>query len=108
MTTSISPASDPPPARSLVVRKGDFLAWLEHARPGDRLTYHQGHLGADREEGSALSDGLRQELGRIADHAMELAVQGHVLLVQKRLDDGCAAYLAIRTAQPQALKETTP
>ena len=95
MTASISPVSAAPLVRSLVIRESDFLKWLEHARPGDRLEYHLGHLGADREAGSALSDALRRELGRIADSAMEFALDGRLQLVQERRGKEATAYLVV-------------
>ena len=94
MTTSISPASAAPVPRSLAIREGDFLEWLDRARPGDRLEYHQGHLGVDRELGM-LSQALRLELGRIADRAMEFALQGRLHLVQERRGKDAIAYLAV-------------
>ncbi|MBT3398460.1 MAG: hypothetical protein HN420_00535 [Rhodospirillaceae bacterium] len=89
------PTSATPPVRSLVIREGDFLKWLEHARPGDRLEYHRGHLGADREAGSSLSDASRRELVRIADRAMELALDGRLQLVQERRGKDVTAYLVV-------------
>ena len=90
-----SPTSAAPPVRSLVIREGDFLKWLDQARPGDRLEYHQGHLGADRAAGSSLSDTLRRELDRIADRAMEFALLGRLHLVQERRGKDATAYLAV-------------
>ncbi len=95
MTASISPISKAPLVRSLVIRESNFLKWLEHARPRDRLEYHLGHLGADREAGSTLSDGLRRELGRIADRAMEFALLGRLHLVQERRGKDVTAYLVV-------------
>jgi len=95
MTTSISPISEAPLVRSLVIREGDFLKWLDQARPGDRLKYHLGHLGADREAGSSFSDALRRELGRIADRAMEFALEGRLHLVQERRGEDVTAYLVV-------------
>jgi len=95
MTTSISPISEAPLARSLVIRESDFLKWLDQARPGDRLEYHLGHLGADREAGSSLPDAMRRELGRIADRAMEFALLGRLHLVQERRGKEATAYLVV-------------
>ena len=89
------PTSAAPLVRSLVIREGDFLKWIDHARPGDQLEYHLGHLGADREAGSSLSDALRRELGRIADRAMEFALDGRLQLVQERRGKDAVAYLAV-------------
>ena len=95
MTASISPVYALPLVHSLVIREGDFLKWFEHARPGDRLEYHRGHLGADREAGSTLSDAMRRELGRIADRAMEFALEGRLHLVQERRGKDVTAYLVV-------------
>ena len=95
MTTSHSPLSAAPVIRSLAIRERAFLAWRDQARPGDRLVYHQGHLGADRAAGSALPEALRRELGRIADRAMALARAGHLQLVQQRRGADMTAYLAV-------------
>ena len=95
MTTLISSVSAVPPLRSLVIREGDFLKWLDQARPGDRLEYHRGHLGADREAGSSLSEGLRRELDRIADRDVEFALEGRLHLVQERRGKDVTAYLAV-------------
>ena len=81
--------------RPLVIREGDFLKWLEHARPGDRLEYHLGHLGADRDAGNSLYESSRRELGRIADCAMKFALLGRLHLVQKRRGKNVTAYLAV-------------
>jgi len=69
-----------------------LLVWLGTARPGERFVYHAGHLAADR----ASAAGMQQELGRIADRVMALAVEGRVLPVQMRLANGRVTYLAIK------------
>ena len=95
MTALIPSVSAVPPLRSLTIREGDFLKWIEQARPGDRLEYHRGHLGADREAGSSLPDTMRRELGRIADRAMEFALEGRLHLVQERRGKEATAYLVV-------------
>ena len=95
MTALISSVSAVPPLRSLVIREGDFLNWLDQAQHGDRLEYHRGHLGADREAGSSLPNALRRELGRIADRAMEFALLGRLHLVQERRGKDATAYLMV-------------
>lgn len=76
-----------------------FLAWIEQASPSDTITYHEGHLGIDRMPGpSSLPESTRFELDRIAGHAMALAEDGCLLLVQHRLADGRLAYLAIKAS----------
>ena len=95
MIRSTSPVSDLLQPGALVIRGCDFINWLEQARSGDCLEYHRGHLGADREPGSALPEGLRLELSWIADHAMELALEGRLHLVQERRGKETTAYLAV-------------
>jgi len=95
MSALIPSVSAVPPLRSLMIREGDFLKWIEHAGSGDRLEYHRGHLGADREAGSSLSDTMRRELGRIADRAMDLALEGRLHLVQERRGKDVTAYLVV-------------
>ena len=95
MTALIPSVSAVPSLRSLMIREGDFLKWLDQARPGDRLEYHMGHLGADREAGSSLPDTMRRELGRIADRAMDLAFEGRLHLVQERRGKDVTAYLVV-------------
>ncbi|MBY0431125.1 MAG: hypothetical protein K2Q10_08000 [Rhodospirillales bacterium] len=82
-------------ATPLAVR--NFLAWVKDAAPGDIITYHEGLLGIDRTAGpSALPETFRAELNRVAGHAMALAEDGCLLLVQRRIADGHVAYLAIK------------
>ena len=95
MTALISPVSAVSPLRSLMIREGDFLQWIDRARPGDRLEYHRGHLGADREAGSSLPDTMRRELGRIADRAMDLALEGRLHLIQERRGKDVTTYLVV-------------
>lgn len=87
----------PEPICTIVTNEAALLDWLETARPGERFTYHIGHLAADRaRETSGLAASAREALGRIADHVMTLAGQDMLIAVQSRLDDGRMAYLAIK------------
>ena len=100
MTTLISSVSAVPPLRSLVIRECDFSKWLDHARPGDRLEYHRGHLVIDRAYGvSRLDEKHRGELHAIAKRAVFLAEASRLILVQLRLDEGEFSYVAIKTKQ---------
>lgn len=88
----------PEPVRTIVATEATLLGWIETARPGDRFTYHIGHLAADRmRETSSLGVAARETLGRIADRVMALVTEGLVIATQRRLDDGRMAYLAIRS-----------
>lgn len=79
-----------------------FLAWAKSAAPGDSITYHEGLLCEDRTSGpSPLPEKARAELHRVAGHAMGLAVNGDLLLVQRRLEPGRIAYIAIKPKEIQ-------
>lgn len=87
----------PEPARTIVTSEAALFGWFETARPGERFTYHIGHLAADRaRETSGLAAGAREALNRIADRVMTLVGQDMLIAVQSRLDDGRMAYLAIK------------
>src|SRR5690554_2172649 len=61
------------PARTMATSEAALLGWFETARPGERFTYHIGHLAVDRaRETSGLAAGAREALGRIADRVMAL------------------------------------
>lgn len=74
-----------------------FLAWAKTADPGDAITYHEGLLSEDRTAGpSHLPEKARAELHRVAGRAMGMAISGEVLLVQRRIEPGRIAYIAIK------------
>lgn len=87
----------PEPIRTIATSEAALLGWFETARPGERFTYHIGHLAVDRaRETSGLAAGAREALGRVADRVMALVGQDMLIAVQQRLDDGRMAYLAIK------------
>ncbi len=87
----------PEPVHAIATSEAALLGWFETSRPGERFTYHIGHLAADRaRETSGLAAGAREALGRIADRVVALAGQDLLIAVQQRLDDGRMAYLAIK------------
>lgn len=80
-----------------VLGEGAFLAWLDRAAPGERIAYHEGHLGCDRTfRISHLPEPVRAEINRVAVCAMDLAGQGRVVLAQRRVAEDRVAYLAIK------------
>ena len=88
--------------RKPMLNERAFLAWIDRAAPGERITYHEGHLGFDRTRGhSSLSEPAIEELNRVAGLAMTLAEFGHVLLVQRRIAEDRVAYLAIMATKPK-------
>ena len=81
---------------SLVLRERAFGKWLGNARGGERIEYHRGALAIDREPRiSTLAERHRKELVRIADHAMALAGEGQVLLLQERRGTDDFSYVAV-------------
>ncbi|EME69969.1 hypothetical protein H261_10482 [Paramagnetospirillum caucaseum] len=86
-----------------VLGEGAFLAWLDRAAPGERIAYHEGHLGCDRAfRISHLPEPVRAEINRVAVCAMDLAGQGRVVLAQRRVGEDRVAYLAIKATPPKA------
>ena len=84
-------------SRSVTPQTTDIgvLAWLNQAEPGDAIEYHRGFLALDRShQSSALSEGDRQALCRLASLAMRLAGQSLVHLVQRRIRPDCFSYIA--------------
>jgi len=87
----------PEAARIIVTSEAALLGWFETARPGERFTYHIGHLAADRaRETSGLAAGAREALCRVAGRVLALSGQDRLIAAQQRLDDGRMAYLAIK------------
>ena len=87
------------PLTSPVMNEHSFLAWIDQAQPGDSISYYEGLLGVDRaRDPSALPGSTRSELDRIADHAMALAKDGCLLLVQRRIAEDRIAYIAIKAS----------
>ena len=82
-----------------VLSERSFLAWVDQAQPGDRISYHEGLLAVDRAPGpSALPGSAHSELDRIADQAMAQAKDGCLLLVQRRIAEDRIAYIAIKAS----------
>lgn len=86
-----------------VLDERGFLAWIDRAAPGDRITYHEGHLGCDRAPRiSPFAEPARCELDRVAGLAMTLADNGHLLLAQGRVAEDRVAYFAIMATRQAA------
>lgn len=82
--------------RTPVLDERSFLAWIDRAAPGERIAYHEGHLGCDRAPRiSPFAEQARCELDRVAGLAMTLADNGHLLLAQARVAEDRVAYFAI-------------
>jgi hypothetical protein len=79
------------------IDENGFVDWLIDAEPGAMLVYYRGHLAHDRMASTEVHDPLdRVRLNRLASRVMRASDDGLVLLVQKRLAQGDALYIAIR------------
>lgn len=79
------------------IDENGFVDWLIDAEPGARLIYYRGHLAHDRMASTEVHDpSHRVMLNRLASRVMKASEDGLVLLVQKRLAQGDALYIAIR------------
>ena len=85
-------ASDAP------IALASFNRWLLRALPGQQLEYHRGHLIWDRSPASALAEGERRALARVADAAWHAADDGLVHLMQRRNGELDFSYLAVKAA----------
>jgi hypothetical protein len=66
--------------------------WLKKACPGDRVTYHTGHLISDRER--HLNG---RSIAAVADILRAAQEGGRVALTQRRIADDLYQYVAERT-----------
>jgi uncharacterized protein YjiS (DUF1127 family) len=83
-----------------------FRAWATHARPGEWFEYYRGRLAIDRVKGpSSLSDPERRKLNAIADHALALAGQGKLHLLQQRHRAGDYSYWAVARTSARSIKQ---
>lgn len=80
-----------------------FCAWYGSAVPGDRIVYHRGFLAIDVSPLTfKLPDAERRTLLRVAERALQLAEDGLVHLVQRRIGEGQFIYLAIARPRPRS------
>ena len=85
----------------------DFCAWLAQAEPGEVLQYHRGFLCLDRgAAGPGRRTASQRQLNQLAERAYDLAEQGLVHLVQRRLGKDSFSYLAI--ARPRSNRTPVP
>lgn len=83
-------------ARELVSTVNALCDRLGDAPVGTTFTYHVGHLAYDRTPTvTKLDPAERAELDLLADRVMQLAEQGWVHLVQRRLAPECFAYQVV-------------
>jgi len=79
-----------------------LCAWYGSAVTGDRIIYHRGFLAIDVAPLTfKLPDAERRMLLRVAERVLQLAEDGLVHLVQRRLGEGDFAYLAIARPRPR-------
>jgi hypothetical protein len=82
---------------------------LGDAPPGTTLTYHIGLLVCDRAPTTtSLSPAERAELDLLADRVFQLAEQGWVHLVQRRLAPECFAYQVVIRPRSRRGTPVTP
>ena len=80
-----------------------FLAWLNHASPGDAREYFRGFLARDVcSLTSSFQDQERRQLVAVARRAWGAAQQGQVHLVQQRHGPEDTSYLAIARRNPNS------
>jgi len=96
-----APTSEPIP----VLTENMFAARLADAVAGEVIVYHVGLLARDRTRFiSDLPEGHRIELNAIATRALRLFLASRVTRVQRRVDAGRCAYLAIVCKQPRRMQ----
>ena len=79
-----------------------LCAWVGRAGPGDRLVYHTGFLAFDlRPDSLSGTPAQRQELRRVATRAWQLAQDGVVHLVQRRLGEAAFDYMIVVRPRPR-------
>ncbi len=85
--------------------KREFMAWLLRAKPGEKFTYHEGMLSADRlrriGKGGRMTTGGRRnnKARRVEDMATLVAAAQHngaIAITQRRVCDGVYQYEAQR------------
>jgi hypothetical protein len=82
---------------SHVSHAAELAAWVDGAQAGDRVAYHEGHLGVDRLRGSSLfAEKDRRRLGTLAGLAWALAEPSRIHLIQQRVEAGRFRYLAVK------------
>jgi hypothetical protein len=96
---SMMPAQLSRPRAGEPLSVAPLRSWLARAKPGEPFEYYRGRLGIDRVKGtSSLSEPERRKLNAVADHALALAGQGKLHLLQERHPDGEYSYWAVARA----------
>ena len=79
-----------------------LCAWYGSAVPGNSIVYHRGFLAIDVAPLTfKLPDAERRTLLRVAQRALQLAEDGLVHLVQRRVGEGEFTYVAIARPRPR-------
>ena len=98
--TSTVPSHDAQRSEHAALPAALFRAWVTRAKPGERLEYRRGLLALDRVKAtSSLKQAERRKLATVADHALALAHQGKLHLLQERM-----ARATTRTGQSPELR----
>jgi hypothetical protein len=85
-----------------------FRGWLACAKPGERHQYHRGYLALDRVKGTtSLKEAERRKLAALADHALALAGQGKLHLLQQRHGIGDYSYWAVAKTPARPIEQVS-
>lgn len=77
--------------------KDCFLDWLSYARPGEKYTYHTGHLAVSRDP--ERNPDHWETIDDLASAVMRMSDEGWVTLTQRRIGDDASHYIATRTSE---------
>ena len=75
-----------------------FWSWLARSEPGAVLEYHRGLLIVDRSSVSELGEEECHLVAKLADAALQAAVEGRVHLLQRRNGAFDFSYVAVKAA----------
>lgn len=92
----------PLPIRTVTaISEVELSAWVAQAEPGDALEYHVGFLVLDRStNGQSMTHERRISLAKTSTRVLQLAEQGFIHLVQRRIGPDRFSYLAIARPRP--------
>lgn len=82
-----------------------FREWLETARRGQAIEYHEGYLWVDRFPGGLLMDEEARRIDQVARAAWAAQEAGAVLLFSRRIGEARFSYIAVRTDVPATVME---
>ena len=83
--------------------RGEFLEAVLKAVHGERIIYHIGLLYCDRQTGTSWETRYSGTIAATAQAAMRACEEGHVILVQRKLDNGIYQYIAQKRIPPRPI-----